>query len=706
MNTGKESAGEPWTGREALRAFKESDLWERVDQASQEELIRLLQEDLDPADFERRLDWILAGHPDAWEVLDSFLSLREASDRYVPDGQPAHEVEESPSAGVPNSDTEPTDSEYEERHLNLCLTWPLSRQVVGSDWCLGAGVTYELRVGIGKLAHDSLLREADRPFPSEALDHRVDGGDWLQVTLLSEDFAVPVERHAMFLPRNGPSWVCGCLPGGSHSCREEHRSEHLRIALTAPAEPTSDARFRVLVSHRGNQLQSASVDTCVTAREEPTGGATAARIDHTLTAGFKGLKHLPTRQAAIRVSRGVDGSLTVDVDGGRRPVSTFWLTEAQVEGALSRARAVLTDVHAAPGTQPGDADSARISQLDSNNGKLEKAFTDDLWRLAAVGWDLLHLLAPAPGQRAALRETLRVPSDIQICRQQRQPLQFPWALVYDIPVDAGGERRVCATGVAQALSGKGDARECVDAANHGLNSVCPYGFWGFRHTIEQPPSQQGGGSLARYAGRGTGRPELTIGRSLALGTELASHHLDSLRERFGDDRIHDCTDRAALQTELAQNPRDCVYFYCHGRRATDRTDATGATELEIGHKDRIKPSAITAWAADGWQSWEKNAPLVFLNGCHTADDTPSTWLSFVDVFCDLSASGVVGTEISVSQRFANEVAQLFWSRFLDGATVGTALRQVRTELLRKGNLLGLAYTAYCSAELQLAKAQS
>jgi hypothetical protein len=54
---------------------------------------------------------------------------------------------------------------------------------------------------------------------------------------------------------------------------------------------------------------------------------------------------------------------------------------------------------------------------------------------------------------------------------------------------------------------------------------------------------------------------------------------------------------------------------------------------------------------------------------------------------------------------ANEVAQLFFEDFAKGdplhqfASVGPALHRVRQKLLRKGNLMGLAYTTYCSADL-------
>jgi hypothetical protein len=93
--------------------------------------------------------------------------------------------------------------------------------------------------------------------------------------------------------------------------------------------------------------------------------------------------------------------------------------------------------------------------------------------------------------------------------------------------------------------------------------------------------------------------------------------------------------------------------------------------------------------------------LVFINGCHTAEITPRTLVQFVDAFAGVFAAGVIGTEIAVHQQVAGEAAEEFWRRLQAGASVGEALRGMRVHLLRKNNLIGLAYTAYCSADLRL-----
>jgi hypothetical protein len=86
----------------------------------------------------------------------------------------------------------------------------------------------------------------------------------------------------------------------------------------------------------------------------------------------------------------------------------------------------------------------------------------------------------------------------------------------------------------------------------------------------------------------------------------------------------------------------------------------------------------------------------------TAELTPEALLTFVDTFAKAYAAGVIGAEISVTQAFASEAAEVFFNAFhRPGVTVGEALLAMRLHFLRKGNLLGLVYTAYCSAALQL-----
>jgi len=111
---------------------------------------------------------------------------------------------------------------------------------------------------------------------------------------------------------------------------------------------------------------------------------------------------------------------------------------------------------------------------------------------------------------------------------------------------------------------------------------------------------------------------------------------------------------------------------------------------------------VNAWKAE-WpeEHWSDRQPLVILNGCHTSELTPEEVLSFVTAFSDARAAGVIGLETSIEQRLAGEAIEDFLSFLRMGRNTGEAIYCMRWELLHKGNVMGLAYTPYCSAALQL-----
>jgi hypothetical protein len=157
-----------------------------------------------------------------------------------------------------------------------------------------------------------------------------------------------------------------------------------------------------------------------------------------------------------------------------------------------------------------------------------------------------------------------------------------------------------------------------------------------------------------------------------------------------------------LESSLAASDIDLIYFYCHGRRLRPEGADTFIPALEIGENEQITPMEINIWKSD-WSAehWKRRRPLVVVNGCHTNELTPEEVLSFVTAFSDAKAAGVVGTETSIEQGLAGTAIEFFLSFLKEGKKLGEAIHQMRWELLRKGNLMGLTYTPYCSADLRL-----
>jgi hypothetical protein len=67
----------------------------------------------------------------------------------------------------------------------------------------------------------------------------------------------------------------------------------------------------------------------------------------------------------------------------------------------------------------------------------------------------------------------------------------------------------------------------------------------------------------------------------------------------------------------------------------------------------------------------------------------------------LGASGVIGTEIPVYSTLAKQVGRRILEQLTGGVPLGQAFLQMRRELLRQYNPLGLAYTFYGNARLHL-----
>ena len=200
---------------------------------------------------------------------------------------------------------------------------------------------------------------------------------------------------------------------------------------------------------------------------------------------------------------------------------------------------------------------------------------------------------------------------------------------------------------------------------------------------------------------------MVIGLSTSLEKQITDSHLEKIKRSLNNCYAADCDTREKLRNDLKINELEFVYFYCHGRHDTVYQPGgirSSVTYLEIGAKDRITPEDFNAWSDAYWDPklhWRSVSPLVFINGCHTTDITPEGLASLVEVFINQYAAGVIGTEISVDQRLAAEVAETFFHHLSLNCTVGESLRAMRFQLLAKGNLLGLAYTPYCSADLRI-----
>lgn len=154
--------------------------------------------------------------------------------------------------------------------------------------------------------------------------------------------------------------------------------------------------------------------------------------------------------------------------------------------------------------------------------------------------------------------------------------------------------------------------------------------------------------------------------------------------------------RSSLFALLKTSKPHLLYFYCHGgiKNGVPYIQVGSPTEYVIT-RDNLRNERFR---------WDESWPLVFINGCKTAELDPSRALELVSACLQSSASGVVGTEITLFEPLACDFAEQFMQRFLVGLGFGEAIRGARLALLKENNPLGLLYIPYALASLSLRKA--
>lgn len=618
---------------------------------------------------------------------------------------------------------------------------------------------YYLRINIGELAawdtQEDHVVWPDKYIPPSEID-----GHWLDVIVTSEDFDVEKEQQALFLPDKGKSWVCNCERGAKHHCESNGRDDYLHVPVTSPDVP-GEATLRIGFYFKNNLLQC-RLFTAQVGTEVPDGKKGYESItDYTLTRSLRDVGRLPPRTLNIFTNENADGSHRVVVVGTQESESENYvqctsLGSGMLKGDLEEARAILL------GTQMRVNKKAKVTVLpdgreevepsDNNpllrilkdrngnpirNAKERTSFMKDLRRLAWFGWDLWYRLFGGldDGALDNLKNLLQEKATIQISRAEKgdPSLLYPWALVYDIPLQSQGRQSdpglwdYCE--LLQDENWKpGDMlyrpehTKCPkdDGQNHRANVICPFGFWGFRHIIEYPPLALEELPLKIAH---SGEPKMLVGFSERLKTdprkhvsELESKLLGKLQLEVVGRESKDENSSDEILRRMGDPDLGFVYLYCHGLwrqlfESAQPDPAAGGKRkdffLEVGKEhERIAGSDILFYRQARWprDHWQKANPLVFINGCETVALTPDTQASFVRAFINAHAGGVIGTEVTVYQDLASEAAELFFSHFLESdMTVGEAIRRMRFDFLRKGTVTALAYTPYCSANLHLGR---
>jgi hypothetical protein len=340
----------------------------------------------------------------------------------------------------------------------------------------------------------------------------------------------------------------------------------------------------------------------------------------------------------------------------------------------------------------------------------------DLRVLARDGGQVFNYLFNLDRHRDRLRRMLRTeaeargrPPVLQVVPLGDQPVPVPWAALYDLPLGRDIRKYEPCPSIAEFGPGGSAAQvpvNCPHEASHKdedgerwkLNQLCPWGFWGLSVIIEHPPSTQAR-DLETQVRPAAGQLEILVGYDTELDSKLRRRHLEELEKTHGAGLLVPYVDGIdGIEQQLRGETMDVVYLYCH---VFEDPDQPGQHIPAIHFDDGLVTSQdIDGWNDTSWapRHWSRRHPLVIINGCSSAARGPGSLASLVGSFVETGASGVIGTEIAIDQGLGGWAMELFLSA-LRHQSVGEALRSMRWEMFRGGNLIGLAYTPYCLAGL-------
>jgi hypothetical protein len=456
-------------------------------------------------------------------------------------------------------------------------------------------------------------------------------------------------------------------------------------------------QLRCSIYHNQVLLQSRLVTASVQHYDGPVEDALRSELDFTLAPRLdpRHLSRIPEYALSVLLNQGEDGTHSLTVKTKRfSDAATF--DPVELEMLVARARRALRK--AAWDSEDAWTQGIEYRYLESSPEKLRRDLvTLAIWGIRFYVAVCDRLAGDNPFEE--LEEATRAPGFVQIALKQSPRHLLPAAVLYDyLGLSDTGDvdtYELCPD-FLEGLAGDeplGDTPcfrgECPTRGSP--KTVCPSGFWGYRHALGLPVTLQGAPD-APLSIEYRGEAALSVAVCTDPQFTLRADHEGVLRQlspglRYADTRA----DALAL---LKDSSAQVVYFYCHG--GLDK-------EVPFIRVGALSDEPITAVTLFNERiRWDEPRPLVFLNGCHTTGLEPEQALELVSALVRRSrAAGVVGTEITVFEPLARVFAEDCLRRFLAGEAVGWAVRDARLALLKSGNPLGLVYLPYALPSLQL-----
>ncbi|MET9226628.1 hypothetical protein [Lentzea sp. NPDC003310] len=277
------------------------------------------------------------------------------------------------------------------------------------------------------------------------------------------------------------------------------------------------------------------------------------------------------------------------------------------------------------------------------------------------------------GPAAAIRHVARTtgrPAGVMVASATSGAGPVRWPLVYDLPFTDGPHRLCASVGQFGPFGAGGPVPPHCPVSDHSGNVLCPFGFWGLSSVLEHPV----GPLVTRILPR-QWPFEVTMAVDAGMDRPATERHVTELMSQIPPESVTSAyVTPADLGRVLAGETMDVVHLHLR----------EGFLDVE----------EIARWNNQGvWPQphWPVRRPLVV---------GTSPMAELARPFLDHGASAVICPEEAVPQDMAGWVTGMLLARLGAGLGAGEALRQVRWEMLSRGNVLGLAYALHGSADLR------
>jgi hypothetical protein len=341
-------------------------------------------------------------------------------------------------------------------------------------------------------------------------------------------------------------------------------------------------------------------------------GGLSAHTDFTLSYSLLDLGELPARAqiSVLTNSNGGDHQIFVrqgDQDGNLvGQACTYRLKAAEIDTVVNDIRRILREKVASP-------TGKRCSKQD---------LQDNLRALAPLGRLLWTLTVGQCVREVYGALKLAGNGVVQVARPTTADYTFPWGLIYDIPLSEEPEKwKFCSLvdewddQEIQKLLVEPGTRRCPRVENgvHPRDTLCPYGFWGYLHDIEQLSATDT--PIRRIPDPAGFEMAAALTQS---DTEAVECPYQGYRRRSEITLSHRQTaahkDQPAVGTSWGKT---CPLFTSS---ATVRTTAPTIGHLsEHWQQEKIAPAISSIGCRSGWSMRPprvgQDPPLIFINAC-------------------------------------------------------------------------------------------